>query len=150
MSTKQLRTEAARRRCELHKALAARDVERVRTALHDLYVDEATPLRIVGELKRPESFSGLVEGVVAAHVHLAAPGDAALLEEMDLNLKHTHASFGLTPEEYGVVVAQIGSLAAGADPRRVDWCVGTRLHGLVKPFRHERVYYRGTGDGQSD
>ena len=67
----------------------------------------------------------------------ALPGpQTPLCREMELNLQHTHAKFGITPNEYAILVAQLES----ADLHSVDWCAGTCLHGRVKPWRHETLF----------
>lgn len=136
-----LRTEAATHRRALHQAIARHDLEAMRQAIHDLYVDTESPLRqMSGELKRAETYAPLVEAVVLAHTYAR---ETPLCQEMLLNLEHTHAKFGIPHEDYEAIVAQLETceqLGAGQDAHHVDWCAGTCLHGKVKPWRHEKLF----------
>ena len=141
-------TEAARRRKSLHRAIADRSIEAMRKALHDLYVDEASPLREMGNIKRVETYAPVVEATILAHAHAR---QTALCHEMRLNLLHTHAKFGIAEEDYGVIEAQLDRLDDDhVDARDVDWCAGTCLHGKVKPWRHERLFDAERGQEAPD
>ena len=139
---------AAVRRKALHRAIAAHDLEAMRTALHELYVDDASPLKAAGaDVKRAEAYAPVVEAAVLSRVHAAG---SALHREMMLNLKHTHAAFGLSADEHELVVAQIDGLDDDdADPHAVDWCAGTCLHGRVKPFRHAHLFTAAVPDADA-
>lgn len=134
-----LRTEAAACRKEMHRAIAHRDLEAMRAAIHDLYVDDESPLREMGDVRRMETYAPIVEAAIVARIH--AP-ETLLCREMLLNLKHTHAKFGVPEEEYEAILAQLRRLDEGVDAHDVDWCADTCLHTRVKPFRHERLFSR--------
>jgi hypothetical protein len=139
--------EAARRRKDLHRAIAQRDVQRMRRSIHELYVDEESPLRRLGEVKRVETYAPLVEATILARAYARG---TALDKEMRLNFRHTHASFGLSRDDHDRIVAQIeemedgGAGGASDDPiggrQDAEWCDGTPLHGRVKPRRHVRLF----------
>ena len=132
--TAELATEARRHRRALHLAVARGDVQGMRAAMHDLYVHETSPLRRMDEaVKRVETYAPVVEAAILAR---ALAPNTPLCRETALNLEHTHAKFGIPPGDYDTVVAQLDE----PDPRSVDWCVGTCLHGRVKPWRHEAMF----------
>lgn len=132
----ELRTQAAVHRRALHRAVARGDLAAMRSALHELYVDEASPLRQMDKpLRRVETYAPIVEAAILARV--LAPASAACAE-MALNLEHTHVKFGLPPHDYAAIVAQLDRVeATGDDPHGVAWCAGTCLEGKVKPWRHK-------------
>lgn len=132
------RTEAATRRKTLHRAVARKDLQMLRKALHELYVDKESPLYEMGEVKRVETYAPIVEAAIAARIY--AP-TTTVCREMMLNLEHTHEKFGIKEEDYDLILLQLEQLdEGGADPQSIDWCVGTCLHGRVKPFRHSRLF----------
>jgi len=129
------RTEASVRRKALHRAIANGDLEAMREAIHGLYVDEASPL-LKGEVRRIETYAPIVEAAIVARIY--APG-TLVSREMDLNLLHTHAKFGVPTQDYEAIVAQLDQLDE-TDASTIDWCVGTCLHERVKPFRHKNLF----------
>lgn len=143
MDTPDPRSQASAHRKALHKSIADRDLEAVRTALYKLYADDASPLKQQDMVRKVEAFAPIVEGAIVARIH--AP-DTAIAQEMALNLQHTHASFGLPADDYEAITAQLAGLSEGGDPHAIDWCAGTCLHGRVKPFRHERLFLTPPGN----
>ena len=144
--------QAAVRRRALHRAIAERDLEAMRRSIHELYVDEESPLRRLGEVKRVATYAPLVEATILARAY--AHG-TALDKEMRLNFRHTHASFGLSRSDHDRIDAQIRAVVkAGGEGGTDDalggcadaeWCSGTPLHGRVKPRRHLRLFDAGLG-----
>lgn len=145
MASQADRTAAAVRRKALHLAIAQRDVHAMRQAIHDLYVDEESPLRKAGEVKRIETYAPMVEATILTHVFAR---DTPLCKEMALNFEHTHNTFGVSHADYQVVVGQLARIGEedGLDAHDVDWCAGTALHNMVKPWRHESLFGPGRGN----
>ena len=61
----------------------------MRAAIHDLYVDDDSPLREMGDVRRIETYAPIVEAAVVARIH--AP-QTPLCKEMLLNLRHMRAA----------------------------------------------------------
>lgn len=128
---------AATCRKAIHRAIAQRDLEALRTAMLDLYVDG--PLG--GDVMNVETFAPIVEGAIMAQIHASG---TPVCNEMRNNLKHTHSKFGLSSADYVVIISQLDALP-DEDPHSVDWCAETALHGRVKPFRHEKLFEKNSG-----
>lgn len=121
------------RRVALHRAIVSKDLEAMRVAIHNLYVDESSPLC---EVRRIDTYAPIVEATILARIYAPA---LPVYREMKLNLLHTHAKFGLSTEDYEVIVAQIDQCDEH-NPHGIDWCVGTALHGRVNPFRYKKWF----------
>ena len=109
----------------------------MRSAIHNLYVDEASPLRqMESPLRSVETYAPIVEAAILAQ---ALVPESEVCTEMALNLEHTHAKFGVPQSDYATIAAQLkDARTTGVDPRSVAWCAGTCLEGKVKPWRHTR------------
>lgn len=147
-TTQAHRAEAAVLRKALHRSVARRDLEDLRKALHDLYANETSPLKQMGDIKRVETYAPMVEAAILACVY--AP-ETMLHKEMLLNLKHTHAKFHVPDDQYEKILTQLESLQMqGIDAHTVDWCADTCLHDIVKPFRHIQLFKNGSGTAPSN
>lgn len=150
------RTDAAHKRMRMHKAVATCDLEALREAINELYDPQTSPLAGAG-MKSVRAYAPMIEAAILARIF--APG-SAVQREMDLNLKHTRKSFGITDDEYASILDQLDTVAgddsddSDSEPEdavqckrssactSTDWCVGTSLHGKVKPARHLKFFER--------
>ena len=161
------RTDAAHKRMRMHKAVATCDLDALRAAINELYDPKTSPLAGSG-MKTVRAYAPMIEAAILARIF--APG-SAVQKEMDLNLKHTRKSFGITDDEYASILDQLSTAtrpesdsdSSDADEGLVheqrtsvctstDWCIGTSMHGKVKPARHIKFFTcrREHGDGGAE
>ena len=143
------RAQASAQRRALHQAISRADLDGMREAIHNLYVDADSPLKsVVGsDVKRIDTYAPLVEAVILARIYAA---ETPLWKEMQLNLRHTHKAFGVSEEDYLCISQQLDGFKSVSDALNVDWCVNTCLHGRVKPFRHIKLFNHKTDESSSD
>jgi hypothetical protein len=131
--------EAEEHRYRIHRAIAERNVDAMRKAINALYHFELQANRGESATRTSVVYAPTVEACILAHIF--APG-TKLADELSTNFENLHEAFEVPHEDYLSIRAQLDEMEGeeGNVAEKMEWCSGTCMHGLVRPFRYKDIF----------